>query len=303
MWLLLYMDRFNDTKKFVLLFATAILLCLVVVFLAIRLLFSYDVTDEHDLNTENYDQAGYLVTNDDVLENSLEGYNNQDITKPNDSIWQQEINQYPNSEDDSFEIYSFPEQVDESQFGGVYQKQNTEVSAQGLTETSLPVETTPYKTSSPDQTALSVNETLEVKKWKDCGEIELPTGFGLVTFAYTASKNQAVICVGESVANKCKSTKMNLMSGEDAVSTIILTELSGGECGVGISVQSDQATLCDLEKIMNHNSQERKSLSQWQKVFKAEPGPTFASMYVNNQSAFYSAGASEQFGCNIYNIQ
>ncbi|MCA9358837.1 hypothetical protein KC926_01375 [Candidatus Kaiserbacteria bacterium] len=303
------MNNSSETKKFAVIFTLAILLCFGVVALAVyALFFKNDTANSVDVRQVD---TTFLAKSDDSLDSVGVGAESVQNSISDNSAWQQEIHEVVVPDEGDVSVDDLSADTDSGEHAP-----ESEIDFYGSSERGVSInhnEPQPIAPYMPDYSADEVqlesvsNPSFEklgqkVSNAYNCGEIELPSGIGLALFAFSAEYNPAVICLGESVAKKCRLSKVEILSESSLVGNILVGDLLDGQCGVGTYSDPESAILCSVEKMMNANSEEQLSLSAWQKVFKSEPGKTFASLYINNQSAFSDPSVAEKFDCKTYSL-
>jgi len=142
------------------------------------------------------------------------------------------------------------------------------------------------------------------KRFSDCGDITIPTGFGVAFFSVSAGSNPTVVCLGEAVASSgCGSDSATILSSGEEVGSVYVTKRPGDNvCSVGTLLDEGLLSLCSVEKLMDIGTGEDKSMSQWRSDFSDDPGGMFADMYFNNTEAFGDLSALDTYDCELYSM-
>jgi len=139
---------------------------------------------------------------------------------------------------------------------------------------------TPRRIYNPSQFYTKFPELSE-NNFSDCGEVEVPTTQGEInSLISTLAEKAEVICLGKAIANNCSGARAKVFSIYTS-GYLYVAERNDGVCGIGSSVDNDKVTLCSVEATMNDSTNEQKSLAEWQKIFKDEPGQTIADVFTN----------------------
>lgn len=138
-------------------------------------------------------------------------------------------------------------------------------------------------------------------RFKDCGEIDVPSGFRLALFAMTAGNDPAVECLGKAVAQTgCGEYIAEVSAEGNRFNLYVGSRPDDKVCSVGVSLGTESVVLCSVTQLMNIGSDENKTFTQWQAEFKEEPGQLFASMYFDNVAVFENPDALTEYDCKLY---
>lgn len=133
----------------------------------------------------------------------------------------------------------------------------------------------------------------------DCGNLTVPSGESAYNrFLSRLSENDAVVCMGEAVADDCETAQLVYNVTEDIQVNIYVAERSDGLCGVSFSGNEDHINLCSIESTMEGFAGISMSDSEWQEAFAEEPGETAAQVLTSG----VQGEATTQFDCVIHQL-
>lgn len=126
-------------------------------------------------------------------------------------------------------------------------------------------------------------ETLTVTRFKSCGTVTLGASESAIErYLSTIADTSEASCLGQAVANNCEDSRVSVSAFLGQVSgSVYVAERNDGECGVGVHFDGDEVlTLCSIADSLNTNlsASDQKTFTEWQAVFRREPGKTFASL-------------------------
>lgn len=294
------MDLNSETKKVLIMGVAGLILCILIFVSVVSQLLNKDNQSDSERDELASGQANYK----EEISTSTTYLTKEDLEF--DTSWQQPVDEFVYEET---EIYSF----DNVESDNVPNSENTQVENEQISpDLSSSVSNTEVSTSisPPEIVPLSVvvpNTTypsLGKVKFDECGTLVVPSGPTLALFAFTAGKDPTVVCLGEAVAKRCNDSKTEIQKDGLLAGFVYVIERPDKVCSVGLSTESSEVvSLCSIEKIMNSNVEKKKNFTEWQKVFKAEPGTTFASMYFDNSSKLSDPALASQFDCQTFKFE
>ncbi len=155
----------------------------------------------------------------------------------------------------------------------------------------------------PDEEPISF-PSMKKQRYSDCGDIAMPTGFGIAFFSLSAKNYPEVICLGEAIASSgCGGSSATILSEDVEIGTIYVAKRSDDKvCSVGAPISDTLATFCSVEKLMDIGTEQDLTMSQWRDVFDEDPGGSVATLYFRNSSALSDSDAFEEYDCKVYEI-
>jgi hypothetical protein len=165
------------------------------------------------------------------------------------------------------------------------------------------VESEPQESIVVDTSVVEEYPSIKNVSFRDCGQLIVPTGFGLAMFSLTLGSDTVIECLGEAVASaSCSAYEAEVMMDNSVTSLYVVSRPDDEVCSVGIPANANLLSLCSVESLMDVGFSEDKTFRQWQRDFKNNPGKSFASLYFENSTAFQSSNNLSVYDCKLYEM-
>ncbi len=135
---------------------------------------------------------------------------------------------------------------------------------------------------------------------KSCGQLTMPRSEKAVEqFFAQLHTFPEIACLGNAVADNCKSTWLDVMTQYRIPLRVYVAERNDGVCGYGNTNVKGSVELCSIAFAMNTINEDSKTFDQWMKEFESEPGETFAQLYTELTP---DSGVGGFMDCVMYDI-
>ena len=143
---------------------------------------------------------------------------------------------------------------------------------------------------------------LETIGLRDCGNITVDlTEADSRNFQSSIDNNDAVICMGNMVANGCGTSKLKV-SVDVTPWYLYVAKRDDGSCGVGYSYDNKILLLCRLDEFMNLYSGTTKSTSEWLLYYNTDPGAAFGTIVASDPVGFNGTETVLKLDCKNYEL-